>query len=141
MRSLSSLLIPGGVAATIVATVAACASSPSIPPASLTASLTAGLTAPRQIVRIYNHSFDNLEISAIRGGSRRVLGMIAAAEDGTLVLSEDMLDVDGRVQLVARVAGGRSEMLMPPTRVTAGNYISWSLEHDFSHSSVATFPL
>jgi len=137
MRSLSSLLIPGVVAATIVATVAACASSPSIPPASLTA----GLTAPRQIVRIYNHSFDNLEISAIRGGSRRVLGMIAAAQDGTLVLSEDMLDVDGRVQLVARVAGGRSEMLMPPTRVTAGNYISWSLEHDFSHSSVATFPL
>jgi hypothetical protein len=137
MRSLSSLLIPGVVAATIVAAIAACASSPSIPPASLTA----GLTAPRQIVRIYNHSFDNLEISAIRGGSRRVLGMIAAAQDGTLVLSEDMLDVDGRVQLVARVAGGRSELLMPSTRVTAGNYISWSLEHDFAHSSVATFPM
>jgi len=52
-----------------------------------------------------------------------------------------MLDVDGRVQLVARIAGGRGEMLMPPTRVTAGNYISWSLEHDFAHSSVATFPM
>ena len=57
------------------------------------------------------------------------------------MLSEDMLDVDGRVQLVARVAGGRSELLMPPTRVTAGNYISWSLEHDLKHSSVATFPM
>ena len=57
------------------------------------------------------------------------------------MLSEDMLDVDGRVQLVARVARGRSELLMPPTRVTAGNYISWSLEHDLKHSSVATFPM
>jgi hypothetical protein len=137
MRSPSSLLIAGVIATTIAGTVAACASSPSIPPASLTA----GLTAPRQIVRIYNHSFDNLEISAIRAGSRRVLGVISAAQDGTLVLSEDMLDVDGRVQLVARIAGGRGEMLMPPTRVAPGNYISWSLEHDFAHSSVATFPM
>jgi hypothetical protein len=131
MRFPATLLLAG------ILFTAACTSAATIPPASLTASL----TAPRQIVRIANHSFDNLEISAIRGGSRRILGVIAAAGEGTLVLSDDMLDVDGRVQLVARVEGKRDEMLMPATRVPAGNYISWSLEHDFSHSSVATYPL
>jgi|GEM_PF-6493785 len=131
MRSLPLLLIASALA------TAACAPAATIPPASLTARL----TAPRQIVRIFNHSWDNLEISAIRGGSRRILGVISAAQDGTLVLTEDMLDVDGRIQLVARVEGKRDELRMQPTRVPAGNYLSWSLEHDFTHSSIATFPL
>lgn len=131
MRSLPLLLIAGALA------TAACAPPSSIPPASLSARL----TAPRQIVRIYNHSWDNLEISAIRGGSRRILGVISAAQEGTLVLTDDMLDVDGRIQLVARIEGKRDELRMQPTRVPAGNYLSWSLEHDFTHSSIATFPL
>ena len=52
-----------------------------------------------------------------------------------------MLDVDGRVQLVARVEGKHDELLMQPVRVPAGNYLSWSLERDFTQSSVATYPL
>lgn len=132
---LHARLIVGALVA--AASLAACAPAATIPPASLTASL----TAPRQIVRVYNHSFDNLEISAIRNGSRRILGVIFAAQEGALMLSDDMLDVDGRVQLVARVEGSRSETLMPAMRVPPGNYISWSVEHDFAHSSVATFPL
>ena len=131
MRSLPLLLIAGAIA------TAACAPPATIPPPALTARL----TAPRQLVRIVNHSWDNLEISAVRNGSRRILGVIFAAQDGTLVLSDDMLDVDGRVQLVARVEGKTDELFMQPTRVPAGNYISWSLEHDFAHSSVATYPL
>ena len=131
MRSLPRLLIAGALA------TAACAPAATIPPASLTARL----TAPRQIVRIFNHSWDNLEISAIHNGSRRVLGVVSAAQDGTLVLSPDMLDVDGRVQLVARVEGKHDELLMQPVRVPAGNYLSWSLERDFTQSSVATYPL
>lgn len=129
------LLITAAIAT--APTVAACAPTAAIPPASLTAAL----TAPRQVVRIYNHSFNNLEISAIRNGSRRILGVISAAEESALVLSDDMLDVDGRVQLVARVEGSRVETFMPATRVPPGNYVAWSLEHDFTHSSVATFPL
>lgn len=135
MRSLPLLLIAGAFAGTLATT--ACTHAASIPPASLLA----GLTAPRQIVRIYNHSWENLEISAIRNGGRRILGVISAAQEGVLVLSDDMLDVDGTVQLVARVEGKRHELLMQPTRVPKGNYISWSLERDFSRSSVATFPL
>lgn len=131
MRFLPMLLIAGTVATT------ACAPAATIP----AASLTARLTAPRQIVRIFNHSWDNLEISALHNGSRRILGVLFAAQDGTLVLSEDMLDIDGRVQLVARVEGKPDEILMQPMRVPAGNYLSWSLEHDFAHASVATYPL
>ena len=131
MRSLPMLLLAGALA------TAACAPAATIPPSSLTA----GLTAPRQIVRIFNHSWDNLEISAIRNGSRRVLGVVSAAQEGTLVLSPDMLDVDGRVQLVARVEGRHDELLMQPVRVPAGNYLSWSLERDRTQSSVATYPL
>ena len=131
MRSLPMLLLAGALA------TAACAPAATIPPSSLTA----GLTAPRQIVRIFNHSWDNLEISAIRNGSRRVLGVVSAAQEGTLVLSPDMLDVDGRVQLVARVEGRHDELLMQPVRVPAGNYLSCSLKRDRTQSSVATYPL
>lgn len=133
MRSLPSLL----AAIIVAAAITACTPPATIPPSSLTAKL----TAPRQIVRIYNHGWDNLEISAIRNGSRRILGVVSAAQEGTIVLSDDMLDVDGRVQLVARVEGRQREVFMQPMRVPAGNYISWSLDRDFSTSSVATYPL
>ncbi len=133
MRSLTTLL----AASIVAAAVTACTPPATIP----SASLTAKLTAPRQIVRIYNHSWDNLEISAIRNGSRRILGVVSGAQQATLVVSPDMLDIDGRLQLAARVQGKPTLLLMQPLRVPEGNYVDWSLENDVSRSTVSFFPL
>ena len=130
MRSLPTLLLAGVLATT------ACASAAIPSPA-----LTQRLTQPRQIVRVSNHSWDEIELSAMRGGSRRILGVVSAAQSATLVVSQDMLDIDGRLQLAARIQGKPTLLLMQPLRVPAGNYVDWSLENDVSRSTVGYFPL
>jgi hypothetical protein len=133
MRSLPMLLLAGA----LTSALGACAPAATIPPASLTARL----TAPRQLVRVSNHSWDEIELSAMRGGSRRILGVISGAQDATLFVTEDMLDVDGRLQLAARIQGKPAVLLMQPLRVPSGNYVDWSLESDIGHSTVAYFPM
>jgi hypothetical protein len=131
MRSLPMLLLAGALA------TSACAPAATIP----SPSLALGLTAPRQIVRVSNHSWDEIELSAMRNGSRRILGVVSAAQQATLFVSEDMLDVDGRLQLAARIQGKPAVMLMEPLRVPNGNYVDWSLENDIGRSTVSFFPL
>lgn len=131
MRSLPMLLLAGALA------TSACAPAATIPPASLTRHL----TAPRQLIRVANHSWDEIELSAMRNGSRHVLGVISAAQEATLFVTDDMLDVDGRLQLAARVQGKPTVLLMQPIRVPNGNYVDWSLERDIGHSTVSFFPL
>jgi hypothetical protein len=131
MRSLPMLLLAGALA------TSACTPASTIP----SPSLTLHLTSPRQIVRVSNHGWDEIELSAMRGGTRRILGTISAAQQATLVVSEDMLDVDGRLQLAARVQGKPALLLMQPLRVPNGNYVDWSLENDIGRSTVSFFPL
>jgi hypothetical protein len=131
MRSLPMLLLAGALA------TSACAPAATIP----SPSLTLHLTAPRQIVRVSNHSWDEIELSAMRGGSRRILGVVSAAQQATFVVSEDMLDTDGRLQLAARIQGNPALLLMQPLRVPSGNYVDWSLENDIARSTVSFFPL
>jgi hypothetical protein len=126
------MLLLAGALATSACTPAATIPSPS---------LTLHLTSPRQIVRVSNHGWDEIELSAMRGGTRRVLGTISAAQQATLVVSEDMLDIDGRLQLAARVQGKPALLLMQPLRVPNGNYVDWSLENDIGRSTVSFFPL
>jgi hypothetical protein len=133
MRSLPMLLL----ASTLASALGACAPAATIP----SPSLVRHLTAPRQIVRVSNHSWDEIELSAMRNGSRRILGVISAAQQATLVVSEDMLDTDGRLQLAARIQGKPNVMLMQPVRVPNGNYVDWSLENDIGHSTVSFFPM
>jgi len=76
----------------------------------------------------------------MRGGSRRVLGVISGAQDATIFVTDDMLDVDGRLQLAARVQGKPGVLLMQPLRVRSGNYVDWSLENDIGRSTVAYSP-
>jgi hypothetical protein len=130
MRSLPMLLLASALAT-------ACASTAPIP----SAALTTHLTSPRQIVRVTNHSWDEIEVSAMRNGSRRILGVISAAQQATLVVGEDMLDTDGRLQLAARIQGKPTVLLMQPLRVPRDNYVDWSLENDIGHSTVAFFPM
>jgi hypothetical protein len=125
------LLLAGALA------TSACTPASTIP----SRSLTLHLTTPRQIVRVSNHGWDDIELSAMRGGTRRVLGTVAAAQQATLVVSEDMLDVDGRLQLAARIQGKPALLLMQPVRVPNGNYVDWSLEKDIGRSTVSFFPL
>jgi hypothetical protein len=134
MRSLPTLLLAGALTASALG---ACAPAATIPPTSLTQRL----TAPRQIVRVSNHSWDEIELSAVRAGSRRVLGVIAGAQDATLFVTEDMLDVDGRLQLAARIEGKPGVLLMQPLRVPSGNYVDWSLENDIGRSTVSYLPM
>jgi hypothetical protein len=134
MRSLPMLLLAGAL---VTSAIGACAPAATIP----SPSLTNRLTAPRQLVRVSNHSWDEIELSAMRGGSRRVLGVISGAQDATLFVTEDMLDVDGRLQLAARVQGKPAVLLMQPIRVPNGNYVDWSLENDIGRSTVAYFPM
>jgi hypothetical protein len=131
MRSLPMLLLAGALA------ISACTPASTIP----SRSLTLHLTSPRQIVRVSNHGWDEIELSAMRGGTRRVLGTVAAAQQATLVVSEDMLDVDGRLQLAARIQGKPALLLMQPILVPNGNYVDWSLEKDIGRSTVSFFPL
>jgi hypothetical protein len=131
MRSLPMLLLAGALA------TSACTPASTIP----SRSLTLHLTSPRQIVRVSNHGWDEIELSAMRGGARRILGTVAAAQQATLVVSEDMLDVDGRLQLAARIQGKPALLLMQPLRVPNGNYVDWSLEKDIGRSTVSFFPL
>ena len=134
MRSLPMLLLAGAL---VISAIGACAPAATIP----SPSLTSRLTAPRQIVRVSNHSWDEIELSAMRGGSRRVLGVISGAQDATIFVTDDMLDVDGRLQLAARVQGKPGVLLMQPLRVPSGNYVDWSLENDIGRSTVAYFPM
>jgi len=131
MRSLPMLFLAGAIA------ISACAPAATIP----SPELTLHLTAPRQIVRVSNHSWDEIELSAMRGGMRRILGVVSAAQSATLVVSNDMLDTDGRLQLAARIQGKPTLLLMQPLRVPEGNYVDWSLENDVSRSTVSFFPL
>jgi hypothetical protein len=130
MRSLPMLLLAGALA------TSACAPA-TIP----SASLTRHLTAPRQLVHVANHRWDNMELFAIRGGSRIVIGTIAAAQNATLAVPEDMLDSDGRLHLGARIEGSRDVLLMQPMRIPNGNFADWSLENNFARSTLAYFPL
>lgn len=134
MRSLPMLLLAGALT---TSALGACAPAATIPPASLINRL----TAPRQLVRVSNHSWDAIELFAMHGGSRRVLGVIPGAQDATLFVTEDMLDVDGRLQLAARVQGKPAMLLMQPLRVPSGNYVDLSLERDIGRSTVAYFPM
>ena len=134
MRSLPTLLLAGVLT---TSAMGACAPAATIPPTSLTRRL----TAPRQIVRVSNHSWDEIELSAVRAGSRRVLGVISGAQDATLFVTEDMLDVDGRLQLAARIQGKPGVLLMQPLRVPSGNYVDWSLENDIGRSTVSYLPM
>ena len=134
MRSLPMLLLAGALT---TSALGACAPAATIPPASLLNRL----TAPRQLVRVSNHSWDAVELFTMHGGSRRVLGVIPGAQDATLFVTEDMLDVDGRLQLAARVQGKPAMLLMQPLRVPSGNYVDLSLERDIGRSTVAYFPM
>ena len=131
MRSMQMLLLAGAIATT------ACASAATLP----SPELTLHLTQPRQIVHVSNHSWDKIELFAIRGGSRRILGTVSAAQSATLVVSQDMLDNNGRLQLAARIHGKPTMLLMQPLRVPAGNFVDWSLENNVGRSTVSLFPL
>jgi hypothetical protein len=99
------------------------------------------LTAPRHLVRVSNHNWGNMELFAMRGGIHRSLGVIPAAAQTTLFVSDDMLDIDGRLRLAARFEGKRELMTMDPVRVLDGQFVDWSIEDDPERSSVALFPL
>lgn len=131
MRSLPMLLLAGALA------TAACAPAATVP----SAALTAHLTTPRRVVRVTNHNWNDMELFAIRNGARRSLGIVGAAQQTTVLITEDMLDTGGRLQLAARVQGKRDMLVMDPVRVPTGDYLDWSLENDFTRSSVGYFPL
>jgi hypothetical protein len=114
-----------------------CASANKVP----SAALTMHLTAPRQVVRVTNHNWNDMELFAIRNGTRRVLGVVGAAQQATLLVTDDMLDTDGRLQLGARIQGKRDMLIMDPVRVPSGDYLDWSLESEFGRSSVGYYPL
>jgi ethanolamine utilization protein EutA (predicted chaperonin) len=130
MRSLPMLLLAGALAT-------ACAPAATVP----SAALTLHLTAPRQVVRVTNHNWNDMEVYAIRNGSRRTLGVVAAAQQATLLVSEDMLDTDGTLQLAARIQGRRDMIVMDPVHVPSGDYLDWSLENELGRSSVGYYPL
>jgi hypothetical protein len=130
MRSLPMLLLTGALAT-------ACAPAATVP----SAALTLHLTTPRQVVRITNHNWNDMEVYAIRNGSRRTLGVVGAAQQATLLVSEDMLDTDGTLQLAARIQGRRDMIVMDPVRVPSGDYVDWSLEDEFGRSSIGYYPL
>jgi hypothetical protein len=129
MRSLPTLLLASALA------TLACSPPATIPSSTLTLH-----GAPRQVVRVTNRNWANMELFAIRGGTRRVLGTVAGAQEATLVLSDDMLDSDGRLQLAARIEGQREMLMMEPVRIPVGNYVDWSLENDLARSSIGYFP-
>jgi len=137
MRSLPMLLLAGAIATTATAATTACAPAATIP----SKELTLHLTTPRQIVRVSNHGWDEIELSAMRNGTRRILGVVSAAQTATLVVSSDMLDTDGRLQLAARIQGRPALTLMQPLRVPEGNYVDWLLENDVTRSTVSFLPL
>jgi hypothetical protein len=130
MRSLPMLLLAGALAT-------ACAPAATVP----SAALTLHLTSPRQVVRVTNHNWNDMEVYAIRNGSRRTLGVVGAAQQATLLVSEDMLDTDGTLQLAARIQGRRDMIVMDPVRVPSGDYLDWSLENELGRSSVGYYPL
>jgi hypothetical protein len=130
MRSLPMLLLTGALAT-------ACAPAATVP----SAALTLHLTTPRQVVRITNHNWNDMEVYAIRNGSRRTLGVVGAAQQATLLVSEDMLDTDGTLQLAARIQGRRDMIVMDPVRVPSGDYVDWSLEDELGRSSIGYYPL
>lgn len=131
MRSLPMLLLAGALATT------ACTPAATVP----SAALTLHLTRPRQVVRVTNHNWNDMELYALRNGVRRTLGVVGAAQHTTLLVTDDMLDTDGRLQLAARVQGKRDIFLMDPVRVPSGDLVDWSLENDVGRSSVGYFPL
>jgi hypothetical protein len=130
MRSLPMLFLAGALAT-------ACAPAATVP----SAALTLHLTSPRQVVRVTNHNWNDMEVYAIRNGSRRTLGVVGAAQQATLLVSEDMLDIDGTLQLAARIQGRRDMIVMDPVRVPSGDYLDWSLENELGRSSVGYYPL
>ena len=130
MRSLPMLLLAGALAT-------ACTPPAKVP----SAALTLKLTRPRQVVRVTNHNGNDMEIFAIRNGVRRTLGVVGAAQQATILVADDMLDTDGRLQLAARIQGRRDMLIMDPVRVPDGDYLQWSLENDSARSSVGYFPL
>jgi hypothetical protein len=112
------------------------------PPAQIpSAALTLKLTRARQVVRVTNHNWNDMEIFAIRNGVRRTLGTVGAAQQATVLVADDMLDTDGRLQLGARIQGRRDMVIMDPVRVPDGDYLQWSVENDAARSSVGYFPL
>lgn len=135
MRSLPMLLLAGAIAGTLVTT--ACTPAATVP----SAALTLHLTTPRQVVRVTNHNWSDIELFAVRNGVRRSLGVVGAAQQATVLVAEDMLDTDGRLQLAARVQGTRELKIMDPVRVPNGDYLEWSLENDAARSSMGYFPL
>lgn len=134
MRSLPMLLLASAIASALAT---ACAPAATVP----SKALTIHLTAPRQVVRVTNHNWNDMELFAIRNGSRRTLGVVGAAQQATLLVTEDMLDTDGRLQLAARIQGKRDMLIMDPVRVPSGDYLDWSLENEVGRSTVGYFPL
>jgi hypothetical protein len=131
MRSHSSLLLISALATLACARPATLVSPDDAP----------HLTAPRHLVRVSNHNWDNMELFAMRGGMRLSLGVLPAAEQTTLFVSDDMTDIDGRLRLAARFEGRQELMTMNPVRVLDGQFVDWSIENDAERSSVALFPL
>ncbi|MGH7622442.1 MAG: hypothetical protein ACREMU_08905 [Gemmatimonadaceae bacterium] len=125
------LLLAGALATT------ACTPAATVP----SAALTLKLTRPRQVVRITNHNWNDMELYAIRNGVKRVLGTVGAAQQATVLITDDMLDTDGRIQLAARIQGRRDMLIMDPVRIPNGDLLDWSLENDTARSTLGYFPL
>jgi hypothetical protein len=96
-------------------------------------------TNQRYAVRIDSHQWNNVTVYAMKSGIRWNIGTVPAGQSRTFVVTQQMIDVDGRLRLAVRPDGKPNAYEMEPIDVHPGEFVSWAIEDALERSSVAVF--
>jgi hypothetical protein len=131
MRVQTRALLLSTVAATLTGVLGACAGH--------YRPIDTPMTNQRYAVRIDSHQWNNVTVYAMKSGIRWNIGNVPAGQSRTLVVTQQMVDVDGLLRLAVRPDGSPNAYEMEPINVHPGEFVSWAIEDALERSSVAVF--
>lgn len=93
---------------------------------------------PATVVEVFNNNWLDINVYAVRSGTRIRLGMVRSMETVSFKLPESALATAGTIRLLADPIGSRRSHLTDGILVQRGDRIRWSLENSLalSHYSV-----
>jgi hypothetical protein len=93
---------------------------------------------PATVVEVTNHNCLDINVYAVRSGTRMRLGTVRSMARSTFRVPESALSMGGRIRLMADPIGSPRGLLTEPILVQRGDRIEWQVENSLplSHYSV-----
>ena len=99
-----------------------------------------GAVATGITVEVMNYHLSNVRVVVVRGGAVRYrLGIVPTNSSSSFQISEAVLPVGARIQVVAEVIGGSGRAVTEEIRVRPGLVIQWTVEIRLNQSNLFYF--